>query len=326
MKRWISVALVALLVFSMAACSKDGEKEEKKKESSQEESGVQVETPEPEPEYPVRVGAAIVPARPGRVVSLAPSITEKIYDLGLEHRLMGVSDHCDYPAAAAMLPQYGTAPTPDMEALEELGPHVVLTVSELSADAMEAIEEMGAVVVTIPSYCKSLAELEDTYIALASVLEGRTTGEIIGEHFVDKLEGNLDRIASNYAAAEPLNALYLRYMNFTVATGDTLEGDLLERMGFVNIASEQEDWTFDPVVAESTDGRALFTSLDIIFMDENDVTIKDLEQSAFYKGLQATLKDWYIYIDAVAFERQSLRMLHQLERMVALQTVGDNPW
>ena len=42
--------------------------------------------------------------RPERIISLAPNITEIIYFLGAEARLIARTDYCDYPPAAAELP------------------------------------------------------------------------------------------------------------------------------------------------------------------------------------------------------------------------------
>lgn len=318
LKGWIAAALIALLLLCPTGCGKQGESAE----ASSDPSAPDLSQPEPDPEYPLQIGSAIIQARPGKVVSLAPSITEKIYDLGLGHRLAGRSSECSYPESVLSLPQYGTSKYPDVRGLRDLKPQLVLSVEKLPTDAMNALEEMGAALVIIPSYCRDIVQWESAYIELASILEGRTTGKAIGERLAEELEARLDQIAAAYPEDHPLPALYLRLMPFTVATGDTLEGELMERMGFENIAAHQTDWVFDPETAVGTQGRALFESLEIIFLYEEYVTITHLERSDHYKRLQATLKDWYIYVDGMAFERQSLRLLDELEKMVSLETVG----
>ncbi|HHY52957.1 MAG TPA: ABC transporter substrate-binding protein [Clostridiales bacterium] len=317
LKRWIAAVLATLLIFSLAGCD-----QKETTAPSQESSAADLSQPEPDPEYPLQVGSVTINARPGKVVSLAPSITEKICDLGLEQRLAGRSSECSYPESILSLPQYGTSKYPDTKGLRELKPQLVLSVEELPTDAMKTLEEIGATLVIVPSYCRSIAEWEETYIQLATILEGRTTGREIGERFVQNLEERLDSIAASYPEDHPLKALYLRLMPFTVATGDTLESELMERVGFENIAAQQTNWVFDPEDATSEEGRALFNSLEIIFLYEDYVTIKHLERSDHYKRLQATIKDWYIYVDGIAFERQSLRLLDELEKMVSLETVG----
>ena len=46
-------------------------------------------------------------AAPVRLVSLAPNIREILYDLGLEDRVVAVTDYCDYPPAVKAKPRVG---------------------------------------------------------------------------------------------------------------------------------------------------------------------------------------------------------------------------
>src|SRR5262245_58405291 len=61
--------------------------------------------------------ATAVPASPQRIVSLAPSITEMLFALGVGDRLVGVCGQCDYPAAVARLPRVGGYVAPSAEAV-----------------------------------------------------------------------------------------------------------------------------------------------------------------------------------------------------------------
>lgn len=69
---------------------------------------------------------------PRRIVSLAPSVTETLFALGLGNRVVGVTKFCDYPPAALSLPRVGGYIDPDYEAVTRLKPDLVigLTASE----------------------------------------------------------------------------------------------------------------------------------------------------------------------------------------------------
>ncbi|MBI5063445.1 MAG: ABC transporter substrate-binding protein, partial [Desulfatitalea sp.] len=56
-----------------------------------------------------------VPADPRRVVALAPSVTEIVYALGQEARLVGVTRYSNYPPAAERLPLVGSYIQLDVE-------------------------------------------------------------------------------------------------------------------------------------------------------------------------------------------------------------------
>jgi iron complex transport system substrate-binding protein len=64
---------------------------------------------------------------PQRLVSHVPSITEMLFALGLEERVVGVSDYCDYPEAALSKTSVGNYFNPSLENIVALEPDLVLT-------------------------------------------------------------------------------------------------------------------------------------------------------------------------------------------------------
>ena len=63
---------------------------------------------------------------PTRIVSLVPSVTELIYALGGEDRLVGRTDFCDYPPAALHKPSVGGMVSPSLEAITALRADLVV--------------------------------------------------------------------------------------------------------------------------------------------------------------------------------------------------------
>jgi iron complex transport system substrate-binding protein len=63
---------------------------------------------------------------PQRIISLTPSLTEIMFTLESSHRVVGVTDSCDYPAAVRDLPNVGCWFDPDIEKLLTLKPDLVL--------------------------------------------------------------------------------------------------------------------------------------------------------------------------------------------------------
>lgn len=64
---------------------------------------------------------------PMRVISLAPSLTETLFDLDLGDRLIGITEHCTPPPDQAQrVPRVGAPLTPDVERVVALNPGLVL--------------------------------------------------------------------------------------------------------------------------------------------------------------------------------------------------------
>lgn len=311
----IALLLAAALAAALTGCLGSGSG---KDESSKDTDETDTEAAD-NFEYPVSAGGAVLESRPGIVVSLSPSVTEKLYDLGLEDRLDGISDYCDEPDGFGRA-RCGTSLTPDLDMIEGISPHLLLTDVELSDTTSAALHGMGVEVAVIPR-ASTAVDLKDNYANIARLMEGERTGSALGTAFNKSLGQRLDAIAAG-ALSTPKNAIYLRLLDFTVATGDTLENEMMELLGLNNIARDYTGWQYPEGDATSAGGKADFESLDFIFCDSRSVTIKMLENSEFYKGLNAVRKDYYLYIDNSAFERQTMRMLDELERMQEYITGG----
>jgi len=63
---------------------------------------------------------------PQRIISLAPSITETLFALGLDSSIIGVTDYCDYPPSAKLKPKVGGIMNPNVERIIALRPDLVL--------------------------------------------------------------------------------------------------------------------------------------------------------------------------------------------------------
>jgi len=79
---------------------------------------------------------------PTRIVSLAPSITEMLFAIGLDEEIVGVTDFCNYPAAALAKPKVAYS-QPNLEVLVALQPQLVLAPpSFLRADLLDKLEHL----------------------------------------------------------------------------------------------------------------------------------------------------------------------------------------
>ena len=74
--------------------------------------------------------AVVIDQIPQRIVSFGPSITEILFALGLEEKVVGVENYSDYPEAAKLKPKVGDAFNPSLEKIIELEPDLVLTVKQ----------------------------------------------------------------------------------------------------------------------------------------------------------------------------------------------------
>ncbi len=79
---------------------------------------------------------------PQRIISLAPSVTEVLFALGLDDRVVGVTRFCQYPAEAVGKPRVGGYFDPNYEAILALKPDMVFTLTG-KEENRPAFEKMG---------------------------------------------------------------------------------------------------------------------------------------------------------------------------------------
>jgi len=99
---------------------------------------------------------------PRRVVSLVPSVTESLYDLGVGERLVGITDFCIHPQdKLSGLHRVGGPRSPDMAAIRRLRPDLIIANREENRkDDVEALQAEGLKVwVTFPCTVRAAIDL-----------------------------------------------------------------------------------------------------------------------------------------------------------------------
>ncbi len=96
------------------------------------------------------LGEIEIPDRPARVVSLAPSVTDTLFFLGLGERVVGRSAFCWRPAEAERLPVVASYTKVRWELLAKLAPELVFTTTGVQRELTEALRERGYAVWPVP--------------------------------------------------------------------------------------------------------------------------------------------------------------------------------
>ena len=103
-----------------------------------------------------------------RIVSLSPSITETMYELGLGDRLAGVTRFCRYPPEAREKPKVGGYLDPDYEAIAALEPDLVFLLPGHES-VRKLLDELGVPYVEAPN--DRIGDILETFTII-----GRTCG------------------------------------------------------------------------------------------------------------------------------------------------------
>ena len=180
-----------------------------------------------------------------RLISLAPHLTEMIYDLGLGQQLVGVSRYSDFPADASDLPRVGDAFQLNVERIINLAPDRILAWQGGAPRTLSKLEALGFLVQR--QEIKGLKSIGQAYRTLGDALGQGARGALIEAEFT----ASLNQLRARYAP-RPSPRVFLQiaenqlftvsdhhYMGEAVSVcgGDNLFSDAVSEVPVVTLES-----------------------------------------------------------------------------------------
>lgn len=250
-----------------------------------------------------------IESEPKRIISLAPSITETIFVLEKEDKLIGRTDYCDYPKAASEVVTVGTLREPSIETIAALNPDLVIASTHFNKATLKKLDSLGIKTVVLYG--------EESFEGVYTVIN--TTGKILNaetkaEEVVSEMKKDVEFVLNTVKDAEKPSVYYVvgfgEYGDFT-AGGDTFISDLIHMAGGVNAASDLTGWKY---------------SLEKVVENNPDILIcsafwgakEQLISANGYKDLPAVKEGRLLEIDNNLLDRQGPRLAKGLKALAAL--------
>jgi iron complex transport system substrate-binding protein len=141
-----------------------------------------------------------VPGHPQRIVSLAPSLTETLFALGVGDRVVGVTRYCAYPAEARELPRVGGHLDPNFEAIVSLEPDLVVVIPS-SHENRRRLESLGIAVLEVDQH-----DVDAVLDSVSTVADACGVGER-GAALRSTIEDRLADVAATVAGSPRVRTL-----------------------------------------------------------------------------------------------------------------------
>jgi iron complex transport system substrate-binding protein len=188
-------------------------------------------------EFTDEIGRRVrVPDHPARIVSLAPSVTETLFALGLGERIVGVTTYCNYPPEAAQKEKIGDTQRPSIEKIVALKADLVIasTASQLE-QFVRSLEQIG-----IPIYVSNPRNLDGVLESINHI--GDLTGvPSRAQELRAKLTERIAKITSQVNNAGRPRVLFLIGSEPLITVGgNTFVNDLITRAGGQSISADQQ--------------------------------------------------------------------------------------
>ncbi|MEM7114855.1 MAG: helical backbone metal receptor [Chloroflexota bacterium] len=176
-----------------------------------------------------------IPFPPQRIVSLVPSQTELLFDLGLGEQVVGVTKFCVHPAEQVRQKQsVGGTKKFRFDVIEQLQPDLILGNKEENYE--EGIERLVA---SYPVWMSDVKTLNDGLEIIRAVGEMTGCSEQASE-LARQIEAGFGALAHNLVPSQkPIRTAYFIWQKpYMVVGGDTFIDDMLARCGFENVFRE----------------------------------------------------------------------------------------
>jgi iron complex transport system substrate-binding protein len=153
-------------------------------------------------------------ASPQRIVSLVPSVTETIFALGGQARLVGRTDWCDSPEAAREKPSVGGMINPSIETIVKLKPDLVVATDEGNREeTVVQLRRIGIPVYLVHAH--RVAEMLDMVKRLGDLIE---RPESVGG-LVTSIQARIDGIRRRVDARRTPSVLYVLWPEPLIVPG-----------------------------------------------------------------------------------------------------------
>lgn len=218
-KQLLCILLTLLLLISFASCSNTNS------------SSAAADT-----SYPLSITDDLgnnitIDAKPVRIVSTSPAVTEILFALGLDDEIVGVSSSCDFPEAAKSKPHLFDFSGPNIESIIQADADIILSdvAYGIPEDTKLLLENSGIKIVLM------------TYRSVEDVLDNITLiGKITDKNkeaakLVDEIQTNIDKISAKAKKQDP-KSVFINIGGYYTAGADTYINDIIKTLSAENIA------------------------------------------------------------------------------------------
>lgn len=222
-----------------------------------------------------------------RIVSLVPSQTELLVDLGLEEQIVGVTKFCIHPAdLRSKKTVVGGTKQIKLDVIDQLNPNLIIgNKEENRREDIEKLEEK------YPVWMSDISTLDDALEMIRLVGELTQTKEKASV-LCTEIGTAFSNLTSQIGQLKSLKVLYLIWKNPYMAAGkNTFIDDLLLKIGFENIMTETR---YPEVDLQNIQPDVLFLSSEPYPFKNNDL----VELQQFFPQTRIYLVDgeyfsWY---------------------------------
>lgn len=217
-----------------------------------------------------------VPYAPQRVLALAPSLTEMIFSLQAEGKLVGATSYSNFPEAAKKLPRVGSYVQLDLEKIIELQPDLCIAIKDGNPlRTIDAVKALGIPVFAIDP--RDIDQITEAFLLLGDLLGASQTAKELVADMEHRLALVKKRVADG--GARPRVFFQIADAPIISAGKDSYIDKLIHLAGGINLAGDMTEYP-------------RFSWENIMQLQPEIVIISSMTGGKSPEALQATWQRW----------------------------------
>lgn len=246
---------------------------------------------------------------PQRIISLAPSVTEILFALGLGDKVVGVSSYCYYPPEALKKEKVGGYITPSLEKIIALRPDFVIGTAD--GDLKTFVSKLASL--GIPVYITNPRSLPGIMTSIENIGEAAFS-QLAAKRLAASMKERIQTIQEKVQGRPRVRVLHIMAIDPLISAGKgTFVDDLIHIAGGTNIAASSRlrypRYSMEEVIAK--DPQVILLSS----MKSRDPLEEQKQWWNRWKEISAVRFGRIQVIDADLIHRPSPRIVEGLEEM-----------
>lgn len=227
-----------------------------------------------------------IPFPPKRIISLVPSQTELLFDLGLEDEIIGITKFCIHPKEQFKIKEkIGGTKQLNLSKIRSLKPDLIIGNKEENEQLQ--VEELMQ---EYPVWMSDIYNLNDALMMIRGI------GEVVdrklkAEEIAHQIQKNFEDLVMH----PPKKVLYFIWKDpYLLAGKNTFIDEMLQRAGFENIIQEQRYPEFSFAALSSLQPESVFLSSEPYpFKEKHIQAFQEIWPEAQIQLVDGEMFSWY---------------------------------
>ena len=254
-----------------------------------------------------------IPQEPQRIISVAPSNTEILFALGLEDKIVGITNYCNFPEETKNIEKIGETSPLNLEKIVSLKPDLILAYAGQLKE-IPRLRELGLNTIVIEPL--NLQETLKSIQMVATVAGIPEKGNILVENLSQRIDQIKTEVSNLEITKKPKIFIGGIYETIWTPGEGTLFNELINLAGGINIAAGFSGWIkISPEFIVKEDPDIIIIPIGAMNPGDELKIKENISQRPGWSNLSAVKTQKIFIVNEDLFFRPGPRIVDGLERL-----------